>query len=622
MGAAAEWLGNLAERGAQKLTGRMEESSLGRGVLNMAGNSEWELDLTPGGKAVKSMQNEYIRLHDQALGAETQKLAKLRDWHQNDDVARNTLPVKTTTMAQYHAHAVATGHPIQQVTSQIMSDVDNHALTQQKFLIKAESVARLSALTGSYGDHFQNVSPIIASMRLSGDPRMVDHAQRVADIISNQVRDTKQIGNVDRSVGKYEMNKQFRAANKVREAADEPLIKQLNENKTYTKPTEAERQAHRVLDTVMLPFLAIKHVGQFFNLPASSPLNSIGATLLRMDHNEMNQTVEASHVVASTLWRAMYRDILGETGHVADWTKSPTLGKILARSIHQPGFTWFRKMQLNSAGAVGFHSAIYWAHNFAESGSKIAEARLKEMEIDPAEVLKQQGHLTQEQLQKGVFHYTNNRMFFSKGIDNSLWQNRNVFTRSMFMYHSFVNSQAAFMRRELLTMSKSGDLKGIAQFAGTLAVLFPNFAILLAGAEKTLQTGSLKQGQDETKQRFQRMYSPKSVPDFMTNYFALLSHLGAAGVYFNYMNAIKGHRFASALMGPIVGAVSTDIEDVVGAASGGSKKPLERDILRQGVPVLGGPLAHHLAPTTTEQGGSGRGRLGGKFRLHSGLRRR
>lgn len=628
MAGAAEWVGKLAEEGAQKLTSKLEESSAGRGVLNMAGNQEWELDLSPGGKAVKAMQNEYIRLHDQALGAETAKLAKIREWHQNDDVARNALPIKTAKMSQYHAHAVATGHPIQQVTGDIISNPDSMHLTQQELMVKNMSLARLAALHGSYGDNFENVAPIIAGMRLHPDPRMVDHAQRVADIISNQVRDTRLMhgfqGQLEEtSYGKTSINKAFIAANKVRSAAEEKEIPLLRTDKTYSKPNEDERQAHRILDTVMLPFLTVKHMGQFFNLPASSPLPAIGAALLRMNHAEMNQTVEASHIVASTLWRAMYRDILGETGHVAEWTHSPTLGKILARTVHEPGFTWFRRQQLNASGTVGFHSAIYWAHNFAESGSKIAEARLKEMEINPAEVLKQGGKLTEEQLQKGVYHYTNNRMFFAKSIDNSLYQNRNVFTRSMFMYHSFVNSQAAFMRRELITMSKAGDLKGLAQFAGTLAVLFPNFAILLAGGEKMLQTGSLKQGQDETKQRFSRMYTPKNLPDFMENYLSLLSHLGAAGVYFNYMNAIKGHRFASALMGPIVGAVSTDIEDVVGAASGSSKKPLERDILRQGIPVLGGPLAHHFAPTTAEQGSSRGGRFGGKFRLRSGgLRRR
>ncbi|SRR6266567_2679748 len=611
-------LGEAVERGAQKLTSKLEESSVGRGVLNMAGNQEWELDLTPGGRAIKTMQNQYNLLHDQALKQETDKIAALRQWHQNDDVARNSLPIKTATMADYHTHAVATGHPIRTVTHSILaSDVDkagvsrNLGLTQQEMMVKNESLARLKALTGpgSYGSNFENAAPIIAEMRLSEDPRMVNHAQRVADIISNQVRDTKVIKNIDTSYSKYSMNKAFKASNKVLASIEEPQIPYLRENPTYEKPTEAERTAHRVLDTMMLPFLSLKHVGQFFNLPASSPLPAMGASLLRMSRDEMEKTVEASSIVASTLWRATYRDILGETGKVAEWTHSPTMGKILARTIHQPGFTWFRRQQLNIAGSVGFHSAIYWAHNFAESGSKIAEARLKEMEIDPLDVLKQKGKLNEEQLQKGIYHYTNNRMFFNKGVDNSLWQNKNVFARAGFMYHSFVNSQASFMRRELLIMAKSGDIKGLAQFAGTMAVLFPNVAPLLGGAEKLLTTGSPQQAKETVKQGYGHLYSAKSVPEWLGNYINLMSHIGAAGTYFNYLNAIKGHRIEAALAGPFVGAIGTDLVDIYGAASkegkGKSAYPLGRDVLKQTVPVVGSPLAHHIFPTQIDESGEG-----------------
>ncbi|MDR3392448.1 MAG: hypothetical protein P4L77_12025 [Sulfuriferula sp.] len=627
MSAALTGLGELAERGAQKLTETMENSKVGRGVLNMTGNQEWELDLTPGGRAVKAMQSEYIRLHDKALGEETAKLAKLREWHQNDDVARNTLPIKTTTMAGYHAHATATGHPIQAITQPLASDPETMHMTQQKFMVHSQQRARLAALTGSFGDHFQNAAPIIAQMRLSKDPRIVDHAQRVADIISNQTRDTFEIADYTgtrelSSLGKKSINKAFITANKTRDLAEEPQIPLLKTDKTYVKQEEPERTAHRVVDTMMLPLLAIKHIGQFFNPVASSPLPAIGAQLLRMDHAHMEQTVEAAHILASTVWREMYNDILGETGKVSQYTNSPTLGKILSRTIHQPGFTWMRKQQLNWAGAVGFHSAIHWASEFATQGSKIAEARLREMEINPSDVLKQGGKLSEEQLSKAVYHYTNNRMFFNKSIDNALWQNRNVFTRSMFMYHSFVNSQASFMKRELLLAAKAGDYKSLAQFAGTTAILFPSIAPLIGGAEKMLQTGSMKQGADEVKQRYGRLLHPKSVPDWIENYLALMSHLGAAGVYFNYINAIKGHRLASAMAGPIPGMLYTDAEDIYGAATGHSAKPLERDILRQTVPLIGGPLAHHLAPTVAEDGSTGR-RSGGKFRLRSrGLRRR
>lgn len=597
----AEGAEKLAQAGVQKL----EQSSVGRSALNLVGNQDWELSLTSGGKAAKEMQLEYIRLHDQALGQETTKLAQVRQWHQGDDATRNALPVKTSTMAQYHSHAVATGHPIQRITGDIISDPENMHITQQELMVKNQQKARLSALAGSYGSNFENLAPILAHMRRDPNPDVVQNAGRIADIVSNQVRDTKQIGNIDRSFAKNSMNKAFRSANKVFDAIDEPQAKLFNENPTYEKPSEAERKAHRIIDTQMLPFLALKHVGQFFNIPASSPLGAIGKALFQMDHAQMRQTVEASHIISTTLWSSMYRDILGETGHVADWTSSPTVGKVLARTVHQPGFSWLRRQQLNIAATVGFHSSIQWAKEFATTGSKISEARLRELQIDPADVLKQGGQLNETQLAKGVYHFTNNRMFFSKGLDNSLYQNRNVFTRAGFMYHSFVSSQASYMRRELVTMAKAGDYKGLAQFAGTMAVLFPNIAPLLSGAEKLLSTGSTTQAVNETEDRYKKLYHPDSLPEWVENYVALLSHIGAAGVYFNYINAIKGHRFASAMAGPILGAIATDVEDIYGAVTGKSAAPLGRDVLKQSIPVLGSPLAHTLLPTKTEEGGAG-----------------
>jgi hypothetical protein len=619
--ALAEGAERLAQKGVQKL----ETSSVGRGILNMTGNQEWELSLHPGGEAAKAMHLEYIRLHDQALDQETAKVQAIRDWHASDASARAAVPVRTGTMSQYHAHAVATGHPIQAVTGRLVADPETAHLTQEALMRTNEQKARLSGLAGSYGSNYENLAPILAGMRRSADPDIVQNAGRIADIVSNQTRDTAHIQRIDKSAAKYNMNMAMISANKVYEDADEPTAKLFKENPTYEKVSEGERKAHKLVDTVMLPFLSIKHVGQFFNLPQVSPLASIGKGLLRMDSARMNQVIDASHTVAGTLWSTMYHDIQAESGKVAQWTGQPTLARILGRVTHQPGFSWLRKQQLNMAGAVGFHSTIDWAHDLVHSGSKIAEARLRELQIDPADVIKQGGKLTDEQLMKGVYHYTNNTMFFNKGLDTSLWQNRNVFARSVFMYHSFVGSQTAFMRKNLMTLAKAGDYKGLAQMAGTVAILFPNVAPLLAGAEKILQTGSLQQGEDETKQRYSRLYHPKSVSDWAENYITLLSHIGAAGVYFNYINAIKGHRFSSALAGPILGAVATDTEDVYGAIAGdtaASKKPLERDFLRQGVPVIGGALSHIVAPTKTETSGPSRKRFGSAYGRRFGRGRR
>jgi hypothetical protein len=593
-----------AERLAQKGIQSLENTSVGRGVLNLTGSQEWELGLTPGGESAKAMHLEYLRLHDQALNQETAKLGQLRDWHQSSASARAAVPVRTGTMAQYHAHAVATGHPIQSLTSQYASDPDLMHLTQEQVMRVNESKARLSGLAGSYGSNYENLAPILADMRRSQNPDIVQNAGRIADIVSNQTRDLAVIKNINTSSAKYNMNAAMRSANKVYKAAEEPTAKLFNASATYEKSSEGERTVHKLVDRVMLPFLAIKHVGQFFNLPQVSPLAAVGKGLLRMDAPKMNQIIDASHTVASTLWSTMYHDIQAESGPVAKWTNSPTLARILSRTTHQPGFSYLRKLQLNMAGAVGFHSAIDWAAEFAQTGSKISEARLRELQIDPADVLRQGGKLTDEQLVKGVYHYTNNTMFFSKGLDNSLWQNKNVFARAMFMYHSFVGSQTAFMRKNLMTMAKAGDYKGLAQMAATVGILFPNIAPLLAGAEKILQTGSLKQGSDETKQGYHRLYNPSSLPDWVENYLTLLSHIGAGGIYFNYINAVKGHRATSAMAGPILGAVGTDIEDIYSAVTGHGAAPLERDVLKQGVPVAGQALGHTLLPTKQESGGS------------------
>ena len=628
-----EMLGELAEKGLQKLTGAMENSKVGKEVLSTAGNQEWELDLHPGGRAVKAMNMEYIRLHDKSLKADNDNLAAVRDWHAKDNVARNQLPVKTATMGEYRAHAVATNHPIRQVIRQIVNaDPENIKLTQQQMMTKNMATARLSGLAGSYGSNFENVTPIIAGMLTDKDPRVVSNGHRVAQIVSNQVRDTKLMqdfsgGNSMQSASAVDMNKAFKSANKIRAVVEEPEIPMLRTDPTYSKPSETERAAHRVLNTVLTPFIAIPHIGQLFHLPASSPLSAVGKALFRMDHAEMSKTVEASSILANTVWRETYADILAESGKVSQWTNSPTTGKILGRTYHQPGFDFVRKQQLNFSGAVGFHSAIFWAHNAAQ-GSKIAAARLEEMGLDPKEVIAQGGKLNEDQLQKGVYHFVNNRMFFNKSIDNSLYQNRNFILRAGFMYHSFVGSETSYLRRELLLMSKAGDYKGLAQFAGTLGVLFPAVAPLIAGAELLARTGSPTQAGAQVQKQYASLTHPSDAKEWLGNYVELLSHIGAAGVYFNYINAIKANRLMSAMAGPIFGAATTDVTDAYHAAFMPTKsgrhpvEPLERDVLKQTIPVVGSMLAHQLVPTKAERGSTGSSpHLGGRG-IGRGSRRR
>jgi hypothetical protein len=576
----------IGEDAFEKGVSKLEGNSLGRGFLNLTGNKEYELELHPGGQAIKAMNDNYIRVHDQTLGQEIKKIN----------------PATAPAVREQQMRA-------------------------------AKGKARLNAISQVYGPHFENATPIIANMLSDKDPRVVMNGHRVADILSNQVKDTRDIVGFGKgtatkgpaSYAKASMNKAFMASNKVRDELELTKIPLLNTEATYERQSQAEYAAHRVLNTMLTPFVAIPHVGQLFHIPADSPLPAIGASILRLNQNHAEAIKDASGILSSTLWNTMYRDILGEKGHVSEWTGSPTVGKILARTMHQPGFNWLRKLQLNMAGTVGFHSAIYWAKDFATTGNKRAAAELGEMGIDLQDVIKQGGKLNDDQLTKGVYHYVNNRFFVNREIDNALYQNRNVFTRSMFMYHQFVNSEASYIRRSLLKMYNTGDIKGLAQYAGTLGILFPNIAPLISGAEVMARTASIQQGVQETKQRYQRLYSPNSAGDWFSDYAALLSHIGAAGVYFNYINAIHAHRLVSAMAGPLAGAAGEDIEDVVNAVTTENKagdhpwKPVVRDALKQTLPVIGSPLAHHLVPTTAEEksGSSSRSRFG----LRRGRRR-
>ena len=404
----------------------------------------------------------------------------------------------------------------------------------------------------------------------------------------------------EQSKSKVDMNATFSAVNKFRARAGESSeIPMLRTDPTYTTPSELERKATSILRTIQIPFVAIPHIGQYFHIPATSPLVAMGKFLLGVDKEEMKRTVDASGILASTEWDVIHSDIAARTGQVAKWTNSPTAASIIQKTIHQPLFNWMRLKQLSTAGAVGYHSAIYWAHN-AMQGNKLAIKELEEMGIDVGDVIKQKGQLNEAQLQKGVYHYVNNRFFFDRTIDRALYSNKNVWSRSATMYHGFVSSETAFLRRELIKRFSAGDIKGIAQFAGTLGILFPAVAPMLKSLEILARTGSPTQAGGSVKHDYSALSGQQGGLEFTETYFDMLAHIGAMGTALNYTNAIKGHRLANAMIGPMAGMFATDAEDVYGAATGKSAKPLGRDATEM-IPVIGKPLGHQLFPTKKEE---------------------
>jgi hypothetical protein len=603
--------GLLAPLGEMWAKSLEHEGGVGSKLLSLVGNKEWELDISPEGKAVKAQLGEYQRLRSVALGESTKDSKAVLDWHQSSDVTRNALPIHKTTVADLHAHAMKTGHPIQQVTNRIIQRginpttgaSDNAGLTLKELDIKNRSQARLTALNGSVGDKMQNVTPLIASMLEYPDPRVQLNGRRIADIVSNELKDTRTFhergGDVTKSSAKVQMNQSINTVNKFRALSEDKQIPKLNVDPTYTPASNPERTAQEVLRLVQIPFVAIPHIGQYFHLGASAPLQAVGKALLRMNEDEMHSTLEASGILANTEWDVVHSEILARSGKLAQWTNQPTAAEIIRKTIHQPGFNYMRLKQLSAAAAVGFHSAQFWATN-ALRGDKRSLAELAEMGIDIADVQKQGGKLTEGQLQKGVYHFVNNRFFVNKTIDQSMYGNANFFMRSAFMYHSFVSSEATYIGRELRKQFKAGDVKGIAQFVGTLGIVFPYVAPMLKSLELFARTGSLQQAQASMQKDYKSLTHPDSFGNFAGTYFDMLAHIGAMGAYYNYTQAIKGSRLANAVVGPMIGMGITDISDAANALRGKSINPLGRDVTQM-IPVIGKPLSHRLFPTLKEQ---------------------
>ena len=605
MGGLVPALGEALARGIEK------DDSLGAKAMSLAGNKEWELDLNPEGKAIKAMDLKYKEIRASSLQDSTKHLDAVKKFHQSSDTVRNAVDLKTGTLGDIAKLAPAI-HQFMQTIGELARKDPNHLNTPlPKIAEKIQGQARLDGIAGSFGSKYENLAPLIGSMLEHSDPRVNLNGRRVLDIISNELQDTKsdfkQGSSQPASGVKMGVRDVFNTVNTLRKrAGTTKMLPSVDVSPTYYPPSKAEKVANDVLRTVQIPFVAIPHIGQYFHIAASSPLTAIGKGLLGMDKAEMDKTIEASGILAHSQWDVIHSDLLARTGKVAKWTNSPTAASILAKVIHTPGFNYLRLKQLSVAGSVGFHSAIYWAHN-ALKGDQASLARLGELGINFQDVVKQKGQLTDEQLAKGVYHFVNNRFFFDKSLDNSLWQNKNFFMRSAFMYHSFISSETAYLGRELRLMTKARDYKGLAQFVGTLGVVFPMVAPMLKSLEILARTASPKQAGQSIQKDYKGLTHPDSFGEWSETYLDMVAHLGAMGAAYNYTNAIKASRLANAAVGPMIGMGLTDIQDagkagIDLATKGWDKtnlKPLGRDIT-QLIPVAGKPLSHKLFPTTKE----------------------
>lgn len=628
-------ISSLISRGAQAAGRGLEEgilktegSAAGRELNAFMGNQEWELNATPEGKLIKGYISEGHRVELPILHELDKPRKLLWEGIKADPVLAKHFDYENTSLSDIHAHLQSTGHPLAQHSSQLLQQnattlqgntvLKNADKTLRELSFQNNRQASLLAVEKSMGKNMENVLPLIGRLRDSNVPVERELAQRYADIISNEFRDREGMtgfakdGTVKgaESRTKATMNKAFGMVNKFRQQEGLEGIPLLDTKPTYTDQGVIERHVTNILRTTQVPLAVLPHSSMEFNLAMAAPTKALIKALIGSDKAASERAIESSHILAIQDLEALQNDIAARSGKIAKWTSSPTLGSILNKGFHMPGFNALRSMQMRHAGAVGFQTALHWADKLMK-GSTQAVEELAQLGIDHNAVRAQGGQLTEEQLSKAVFHFADDTMFLKKGLNMPLKSNANWFMRSMYMYHFFVRNETFFMQKQLGKMLRHGDMAGVARFVGTLAVLWPAVAPLLESVEVLGRTGSVKQAEEPWKQ----MYAPKSGTEWAENYGLTIAQIGAMGTFAQYLRAVKNQSVWKYAVGSKISTPLTYLGDASSALRGGSAKPIERDLL-QLIPVAGKPLSHQLAPTAKEEPKYSR------HPLHKGRRKR
>lgn len=612
MGGVGSVLSRIASKAIPRLA-EGESNEFGRVANDVFGAKDAYFRIGgKAGEAVAALHGDYQIYRAQAEKSLDKPLVVLTEAINSQELRSRGITAQSK-LGDIYAHAKAINHPIAQAQGALDQLVANGAaMTDVPDRLRYNHIAKARVIASSqaFGPNYENLIPHIMEAYDSGDPNRIIWAQGVMNLVSNETHDTKMLfnpltgGMQEGSATKAAIAKAFSRENKVRELLERPQLPTIKTNPTYHSPNDLERRITNIQRAVQLPFVALKHISQYGNL-SSIPAPLLVKGLLSMGDQEFKNFLDASAILAYNEHDIMSRALEGGSGVVAKWTGSPTVGSLFFRAYHMPFFDYLRVRQLSTAASVGYQSAQHWAMAAME-GNKRAIAELKEMHIDPAEVIRQNGKLTEEQLQKGIFHFVNNRFFMDKSIEQSQYANMNLWTRSATRYHTFVNAQQRFMRRELGKMWKAGDALGIAQFVGTIGVLYPSIAPMLKGLELAFRTGNPTMALEQTKEDYANLRGKRGTGMAVNTYLDMLAHYASFGVYTSYVQAAHGNRFAYQVLGPSIGVPARVLEDTLNMVTRANKAgkhnaaPVIRDILEDTLPIAGNILAHKIAPTTKE----------------------
>lgn len=391
----------------------------------------------------------------------------------------------------------------------------------------------------------------------------------------------------------------------------------------YTKPTELEQKVTNFFYGRYSPLVVIPHISTALNVFLSSEgqsaIRSITDGIIGTTPQELPQLLLDSGITAEGTLR-----ILRDQEHV----KQGLITKHLPGSLQDaatvltstPGFGPLRNWQTSFAGSASYHDALSYGKKLIQNpNDRYTLKRLEQYGMstrDIAEIKKNNGMLSPEQLKKAIYYGVNRKIFLDQAFARSYHAQRNMFMRAFTMYHGYVSSQANFLKDEFITQVRHGNAANVAKYLTYMGAVFPVVGEGLKIAEMAGR-GQIAQIPYELQDDYESLTFQKgdsaasqaahAAGTMLESY----ASLGSFGIAFGIIQGFQRGYIAQQLAGPILGGAGKYAMDLgyygvtqsikKGDITKGSWKPAGRDALELLAPYgVGRFAAHEFLPTAAE----------------------
>lgn len=422
-------------------------------------------------------------------------------------------------------------------TGRITSPPDpNKALEMAKTLVEPRYLGR-------------NKQVLTQGVELAGKRNAI-HAKNVADIASITLRETG--------------TQAWRA--KVNSALD------IKSASPYTSSSKLEQDVKKFMGLSMLGRVAIPHSMQSVNT-----LLNEGFTAYAKAAHDMATDYQGAKKYATTVG-ALFDETLQE--YRSQLTGKPSW---ISKMFYMPGFSAVRKGGIIHAAVAGKYAAMDAAEDYAKTQSRASELALKFHGIEPKDVLRQAGKLTQDQIDKAAYNSVNESFFLRDMKTPWIWQ-QNPTNRLIFLYKNFQFREGKMLQNAISRGFKGGP----ASFAKTIGILGTAFPIAgeIIGDMSSIATGH---GLDRDKSI--KHWTGNPVADRILDDMA---HVAGFGIWYSIARSTGYKQLLQWAAGPVAGTADEAVEGLISAAHG-NPKPLARSVLRR-VPVIGSALTNALLP--------------------------